>query len=114
MNHEGAQGSSEMVGKKNEEVIAKINNFKPDLLFVAYGPGKQEKWIAANKAKLEVGVAMGIGGTFDELTGKVRPVPTWMGRMGLKWLGRLIQEPRRIKRIWTAVVVFPWMVYRES
>ncbi len=110
----GAQTPAELSGEFNEGVIEKINKFKPDLLFVAYGPGKQEKWIATNKESLKAGIAIGVGGTFDELTGKVKPMPLWMSRAGLKWLGRLIREPKRIKRIWNAVVVFPWLVFREK
>lgn len=109
----GGLGEAGMTGEENEKVIAGINKFLPDLLFVAYGPVKQEKWIAANEERLEAGVAIGVGGTFDELTGKVRPAPEWTYKLGLKWLWRLIQEPKRIKRIWRAVVVFPWMVYKN-
>lgn len=110
----GGRGPEEMVGEANEKVTAKINKFEPDILFVAYGPVKQEKWIAENKHRLKTKVVIGVGGTFDELTGKVKPVPKWMSRMGLKWLGRLIQEPKRIRRIWNAVVVFPWLVFQST
>lgn len=110
----GAQTDEEMIGVMNERVIEKINKFAPDLLFVAYGPGKQEKWLTENRNKLKVKVAMGVGGTFDEYLGRVREVPIVMEKYGLKWLWRLIQQPQRIRRIWRAVVVFPWLVFGES
>ena len=99
---------------ENERVIEKINKFKPDLLFVAYGPVKQEKWLAANKGRLAAKVALGGGGTFDEFLGKVREAPEIFSRPGLKWLWRLVVQPKRIGRIWQAVVVFPWLVFRKS
>lgn len=110
----GAQNKREMDDAVNDRVIQKVNNFKPDLLFVAYGPVKQEKWLKANKSKLKVKVAMGVGGTFDEALGKVKEAPVAFERMGLKWLWRLIQQPRRMGRIWKAVIVFPWIVFREK
>jgi len=98
--------------EKNRQVIEKINEFKPDILLVAYGPGKQEKWIYENKKNLRAGVAIGVGGTFDELLDKRLGAPVWMERRGLKWLWRLIKQPSRLGRIWRAVVVFPWLVWR--
>ena len=95
------------------KVINKINEFNPDVLLVAYGPVKQEKWIYQYKEKLNAKILIGVGGTFDELTGKVKPVPEWMSRSGLKWLWRLLIQPQRWRRIWVAVAVFPWMVWKE-
>lgn len=114
MADEGGQTKEQMTGRANDEVIEKINKFKPDLLFVAYGPGKQERWLATNKGKLSAKVAMGVGGTFDEYLGKVKEAPEVWSRLGLKWLWRLIQQPRRIGRIWQAVIVFTWRVFREK
>ncbi|KKS91797.1 MAG: Glycosyl transferase, WecB/TagA/CpsF family [Candidatus Collierbacteria bacterium GW2011_GWC2_43_12] len=95
-------------------VVKKINAFKPDILFVAYNPVKQEKWIASHLSQLKVGVAVGVGGTFNEYLGEFKKAPEWMERMGLKWLWRVILEPRRIGRILRGVIVFPWLVFRSS
>jgi len=103
----------EEVGSGSDDVIDKINRFQPDILFVAYGPVKQEKWIDKNKRNLNTKVAMGVGGTFDELTGKVKPAPVFIEKMGLKWLWRLIQEPKRFRRILNAYPIFPLMVFGE-
>lgn len=105
--------AEDLVGVQNERIIKKINDFSADVLFVAYGPVKQEKWLMANKARIKVKVAMGVGGTFDELSGKVKPAPEWLSKMGLKWVSRVVQQPKRLGRIWRGVVVFPWKVFRD-
>lgn len=71
---------------------------KLDLLFVAFGPPKQEKWIARNLPKLNVKVVLGVGGAFDYISGRVLRAPLWIRNMGLEWLFRLIIQPWRIKR----------------
>ncbi len=78
-----------------------------DILLVAYGHPAQELWIARNQAMLGIPLAIGVGGTFDELAGVVAPAPAWMERVGIKWLWRLIQQPSRINRIITATIRFP-------
>lgn len=107
-------GRVTMSGLGGDEAIDTINEFKPDLLFVAYGPVKQEKWIMRNKNRLKAKVTMGVGGTFDEALGIVAPAPAIFSRLGLKWLWRLIVQPSRIGRIWKATVVFAYLVFRES
>lgn len=69
-----------------------------NLLFVAFGPPKQEKWIAKNLQKLNVKVAMGVGGAFDFLSGKIPRAPLLIRRIGLEWLLRLVIQPWRVKR----------------
>lgn len=97
------------------DIIQRINAFNPTILFVAFGAPAQDLWIARNLPKMQsVKVAMGVGGAFDFIAGKRRRAPRWMRSMGLEWLWRLILEPRRIKRIWRAVVVFPWLVTTPS
>lgn len=94
-------------------LINLINETKPHLLLVAYGAPAQDLWIADSLQELKtVRVAMGVGGTFDFLAGVHTRAPIWMQRAGLEWLWRLIQQPSRWRRIWRAVVVFPWAVVR--
>lgn len=83
---------------ESERILAKINTYKPDILLVAYGAPWQEKWIYNNLDKLQSKVVMGVGGTFDALTGRLKLPPRWMEKAGLEWLWRLIQEPKRWKR----------------
>lgn len=88
-------------------VRQQILDANPDILLVAYGHPAQDLWIARNQSLLNVRLAIGVGGTFDELIGLVPQAPAWMHRVGLKWLWRLIQQPWRYKRIFTALVKFP-------
>jgi len=82
----------------NEEVIKKINSFKPDILFVAYGMKKQEFWINENLNKLNVGLVMGVGRSFDYYSGELKRAPQWVQKMGMEWLYSLIKEPKRFRR----------------
>lgn len=92
-------------------IVSMIRAAAPHLLLVAFGAPAQDQWIARNLKELpSVRVAMGIGGTFDFLAGTRKRAPVWMQKTGLEWLWRLIREPRRIGRIWRAVVVFPVLV----
>lgn len=97
-----------------KRVLETINRFKPDILFVAYGPIGQEKWIAENKKKLFAKVAIGMGGTFNELLGSEKSCPKAWQRIGLKWLWRLLWQPWRWRRILDAYPIFPLMVFNQS
>lgn len=81
------------------EIIEQINSSNADILLVALGAPKQEKWIFANKSKLNVKICIGVGGTLDVLAGKACLAPEFMRRNGLEWLYRLIKEPWRYKRM---------------
>lgn len=88
--------------EKDEEAsmtIAKINGISPDYLLVAYGSPYQDLWIEENRPYLRVRVAMGVGGTLDEWAGVVKPCPSWVDQIGMKWLWRLTHEPWRFKRV---------------
>lgn len=95
--------------KKDEEnLIQKINDSQTEILFVAYGAPEQELWIARNLHKMpKVKIAIGVGGAFDFFAGIRKRAPKWMQKTGIEWLYRVIQEPRRIKRIYNAVIKFP-------
>ena len=94
------------------QTAQEINMSNSDILLIAYSPPMQEKWLSDNLSYLNVKVAIGLGGTFDYLAGKRPPAPNFMHQMGLEWLWRLITQPYRIKRIWNAVPVFIWKVYK--
>lgn len=99
---------------ENDEAIHRLTLRAPDILLVAYGHPKQEYWIQKQLDGLpSVKVAVGIGGTLDFWAGKVKRAPAWMRQIGLEWLWRLVREPKRWKRIWNAVVVFPWTIWQE-
>jgi N-acetylglucosaminyldiphosphoundecaprenol N-acetyl-beta-D-mannosaminyltransferase len=71
-------------------------------------------WIARNQPFLHVPLAMGVGGVFDYITGRVPLAPAWVRRMGLEWLYRLLRQPRRWRRILIAVPLFSWAVLRAG
>lgn len=85
----------------NEEdaIIEIVNRSKADILLVAYGAPEQDKWIARNNTRLQVKMAMGVGGSFDFVAGVVPRAPLWMRERGLEWLYRLYKDPRRIGRM---------------
>ncbi len=80
----------------NAEIIRRIREAKPDILLVAFGCPKQEKWMARHYRTLGVPVMMGVGATIDFLAGRVKRAPVWMQRTGLEWSFRLAQEPKRL------------------
>ncbi|MBI2032425.1 MAG: WecB/TagA/CpsF family glycosyltransferase [Candidatus Levybacteria bacterium] len=83
-----------------------------DILFVALGSPKQEIWIAENLAKIDVKVAIGVGGAFDFISGEVRRAPVWIRKIGLEWLFRLMIQPWRWKRQ-LSLISFVILVIKE-
>ena len=99
----------------NAELVARINVKSPDIIFVALGAPRQEKWIAENLPELpSVRVAMGVGGSFDVIAGKIRRAPKIFQTHGLEWLWRLLREPKRIKRIYNATFKLSWLIFRDK
>jgi N-acetylglucosaminyldiphosphoundecaprenol N-acetyl-beta-D-mannosaminyltransferase len=80
----------------HSDILSRIHAAKPDILLVALGNPKQEKWIWIHRKRLGVPVAMGVGGSFEILVGDVRRAPKLIQRCGLEWLMRLAQEPSRL------------------
>ena len=83
--------------KEEEIIIQEINDKKPDILLVGMGVPRQEKWIARNlkSKRLNVPVCMGVGGSFDVLSGKIPRAPLWMQKHGMEWVYRFIKQPKR-------------------
>lgn len=84
---------------ENSQIIEKINSTKPDVIFVALGSPKQEKWVYRYKDLLNAKIVMGVGGSFDVLSGNVKRAPEVFRKMGLEWFYRLITQPWRAKRM---------------
>ena len=84
-----------------------------DILFVAYGFPKQERWIAKNLPNIKVTVAMGVGGAFDYISGKVPRAPKVVRDMGMEWAFRLIRQPWRARRQ-MALPIFVGKVLKEK
>jgi N-acetylglucosaminyldiphosphoundecaprenol N-acetyl-beta-D-mannosaminyltransferase len=81
------------------ESLARIGSARPDILLVAYGAPHQELWIARHRERLQVPVAMGVGGALDFLAGRVPRAPLWMREVRLEWLFRLLRQPWRARRM---------------
>ncbi|MEK7102412.1 MAG: WecB/TagA/CpsF family glycosyltransferase [Patescibacteria group bacterium] len=108
--HEGVRVADP---RAHEEAIDRINVTQPDMLFVAFGHSKQEKWIWHHKKQLpSVKLFMGVGGAFEMIAGDIRRAPRFMRRIGLEWAWRLAKEPWRGRRVWNATAVFLWKALR--
>ncbi len=84
---------------QEQKIVDDINEKKPDILFVALGAPKQEKWIHRHKRDLNARVAMGVGGSFDVWAGTVKRAPLFFQKTGLEWFYRLLKQPTRIMRM---------------
>ncbi|MDN3620290.1 WecB/TagA/CpsF family glycosyltransferase [Polaribacter undariae] len=93
----------------NVKMIAAVNKWKPDILFVGMTAPKQEKWVHTNSVFLDVKVITCIGAVFDFYAGTVkRSSPFWI-KLGLEWLPRLLREPKRLwKRNFVSTPLFLW------
>ena len=106
----GSDHSFVKLGEEQPEIVERINAAKPDILFVALGNPKQELWLARNAAALDVPVALGIGGSFNFVAGRVKRAPRWMQRCSLEWVHRIAQEPGRLWRRYAyGLVKFSWL-----
>ncbi len=93
------------------EAIEEINNSKAEILFVGFGAPHQENWIKENLPNFKhIKLAIGIGGSLDFIAGILPRAPEWMRKIGLEWLFRVYQQPKRIGRIINATLVFPYRV----
>lgn len=92
--HAGASGP-----EGDEDSLALVNAARPDILLIAYGAPRQELWYDRNRERVAAPVAIGVGGAFDYLSGRVSRAPTWMRSAGLEWLYRLLRQPRRAGRM---------------
>jgi N-acetylglucosaminyldiphosphoundecaprenol N-acetyl-beta-D-mannosaminyltransferase len=82
--------------ESDQDLLQTITTAHPDILLVAFGNPKQEKWINMYAPRLSIPIMIGVGGTLDFIAGVTRRAPEWMQRAGLEWLFRFIQEPRRL------------------
>jgi N-acetylglucosaminyldiphosphoundecaprenol N-acetyl-beta-D-mannosaminyltransferase len=98
--------------EETERSVRAIRENSPDILFVALGTPKQEKWISRNVEKLGVPVCIGVGATLDFIAGIAKHPPEWVHNIGFAWLYRLLHEPRRLWRRNVEGVVFMWLVVR--
>jgi N-acetylglucosaminyldiphosphoundecaprenol N-acetyl-beta-D-mannosaminyltransferase len=86
----------ELADAELDEVAARINAARPDVVWVGIGVPKQEKWMAQMRAELRTPVLVGVGAAFDFHAGLVPQAPAWIQEFGLEWAYRLAHEPRRL------------------
>jgi len=96
--------------KEEKEIIKKIEDIKPNIVFVGLDLPRQEKWIYTNLKKLKANIAIGVGGSFDVISGKLHRAPLFFRNAGIEWFYRFLQEPSRIKRI-KDLPVFIWRIF---
>ena len=94
----------------NQEIIDKINSVTPNILLVAFGAPRQEKWIHQHRDKINSNLLIGVGGLFDFYSGDKKRAPLWMRNVGMEWLYRLYLEPGRLWRRY--IIGNPLFVYR--
>ncbi len=90
--------SAEFEKEENDAMVGAVNAVRPDVLWVGLSAPKQEKWIHANRDRLDVKFAGAIGAVFDFYTGRIKRSHPFFQRIGLEWLPRFIREPRRLWR----------------
>lgn len=98
---------------EEEDIAARIRTASPHILLVAYGAPRQDLWLKRNLPRLNVAVGIGVGGTLDYISGRVRRAPAWMRRWGLEWLYRLFRQPWRWRRM-LALPAFAVLVLAEA
>lgn len=96
--------------KAFQDIISK----QPDIILVALGVPMQEKIINANISKFKKGIFVGVGGTFDVLSGTKKRAPKIFIKLNLEWLYRIIKEPRRLKRFFKYNIKFVYLVNNEK
>ncbi len=97
-----------------QSCLKKHNLKSLDFLFVAYNHYFQEDWIVRNSHKVPAKVSVGVGGTFDYIAGYKKGSPTFIKKLHLEWLYRLLTQPWRFKRVAKAFPIFPILVFRDA
>lgn len=100
---------------ETENIIKEINNAKPNILLVGFGTPLQEYWIEEHLNMIDCNIAIGVGGLFDFYSGNIKRAPKMFRSVGLEWLFRLLQEPRRLwKRYLLGIPKFILIILRQK
>lgn len=106
---------AEFSATDNQVMLAAINAAAPDVLWVGMTAPKQEKWLHQHHAQLNVKFAAAVGAVFDFYSGRVKRSHPLFQRLGLEWLPRLLQEPRRLwRRMGVSAPIFLWHVLQQK
>ena len=108
-------GYFERTSDIEEQIAIEIRDSQADMLFIGFGTPYKEKFIDDWKNIMNVPFSMGVGGTFDVTAGHVKRAPRWIQKIGMEWLYRLLQEPRRMwKRYAYTNPMFIYLVLKEK
>ncbi|MEX0927970.1 MAG: WecB/TagA/CpsF family glycosyltransferase [Balneolales bacterium] len=106
--------AEKFTGEENQKIVDMINAVSPNVLWVSLTAPKQDYWIYEHFNKLNVNIAIGIGAAFDVGVGDMKRAPLWMQKLGMEWLYRLYQEPKRLyRRYLIEAPVFMPMVLKQ-
>lgn len=97
----------EFTDEDHDAMVAAVNAFRPDIVFIGMSAPKQEKWAHRNAPRLNAGLTVAIGAVFDWYSGVVPPLAPWWFRYRLAWLGRIVQRPQNIVRM-KLKAIFLW------
>ena len=101
--------------EEDAEVVQRITQARPDVVWVGLSTPKQERWMAEHVERLGGPVLIGVGAAFDFHSGFKRQAPRWMQRNGLEWFFRLLSEPRRLyRRYLTNIPLFAWYLVLDA
>jgi len=102
--------------EEESQIVSEIANSKANMLFVAMSSPKKEIFLHKHrKALQDINFIMGVGGSFDVLSGKTKRAPKWMQEFGLEWFYRFLQEPKRMwKRYLVGNIKFIYLVIKEK
>lgn len=100
-----------MTKDEDKAIVERINETKPDFVWVGLGAPKQEKWMAAHQGRVN-GLMVGVGAGFDYHAGNIDRAPEWMQKSNLEWVYRLLQDPKRLfQRYWHTNTRFIWNAF---
>jgi N-acetylglucosaminyldiphosphoundecaprenol N-acetyl-beta-D-mannosaminyltransferase len=104
-----------LTAQEDADVVRRINEARPDIVWVGLSTPKQERWMAEHVDRLDAPVLIGVGAAFDFHAGMKRQAPRWMQRNGLEWLFRLLSEPRRLAgRYLVNIPLFAWYLVLDA
>lgn len=100
--------------EEDAQIVAQINDTRPDFVWVALGAPKQENWMYQHKDKVN-GLMIGVGAAFDFIAGTTKRAPAWMQKLCLEWVFRILQDPKRmLPRYLSTNFAFLYHVHRET
>ena len=103
-----------LTSDEDQNVVQRLNDARPDIVWVGLSTPKQERWMFAHTGRLQAPVLIGVGAAFDFHAGLKRQAPHWIQRSGFEWMFRMLSEPRRLgPRYLVNNPAFMWRIVRE-